>query len=171
MATAPKKTATKPSAPVAPAAPKEMLSPHFSLAEMTATQTGLPNVPSAAQKAALIALCNTVLEPIRAKFGPVRVTSGFRSRAVNMAVRGSASSQHCNGEAADIEVRGVSNYELALWISNNLKFDQLILEFYTPGDPNSGWVHVSFRTTWNRGQVMTAQRVKGKTVYKAGLLR
>lgn len=77
---------------------------------------------------------------------PVTVSSGYRSPKVNAKAGGASTSQHVRGQAADMEIPGVSNYEVALWISKNLDFDQLILEFYTPGEPNSGWVHVSYNS-------------------------
>ena len=84
---------------------------------------------------------------------------------------GSSKSQHCKGQAVDIEVPVTSNYEVAKWIEENLEFDQLILEFYTPGIPDSGWVHVSYRPDANRASVLTAMKENGKTVYKPGLIQ
>jgi hypothetical protein len=85
-------------------------------------------------------------------------------------VGGSSRSQHCKGEAADIEVPGTPNAELAEWIRDNLEFDQLILEFYTSGVPDSGWVHVSYKTDGtNRKSILTATRVNGKTEYSTGI--
>jgi len=78
---------------------------------------------------------------VRDKFGPVIISSGYRSKELNAAIGGSVTSQHSIGEAADFEVPGLDNKKLADWIKDNLKFDQLILEFYKDGDPNSGWVH------------------------------
>lgn len=143
------------------------LSPHFSLEEMTLSQTaarrGIDNVPPAAATAALKTLCTEVLEPIRLHFGrPVRVSSGFRSPTLNRAIGGAASSQHCRGEAADITVPGVSNFELAQWISRNLHYDQLILEF-------GRWVHVSYRHGRLRHQELTARVAQGRTQYLTGL--
>ncbi|HYD23837.1 MAG TPA: D-Ala-D-Ala carboxypeptidase family metallohydrolase [Croceibacterium sp.] len=136
------------------------LSPHFTLAELirsdTATRKGIRNVPTRAQVAALTALCEHVLEPVRAHFGrPVRVTSGFRAPAVCVAIGGSTSSQHTRGEAADFEIPGVPNLDVARWIRDTLTFDQLILEFYTRGQPNSGWVHCSYRVDRARHDVLT----------------
>jgi hypothetical protein len=89
---------------------------------------------------------------------------------LNKAVGGSATSQHCKGEAVDMEVPGVPNYELAKWIQDNLEFDQLILEFYTSGIPDSGWVHCSYKQGGpQRNAVLTAARVDGKTKYSVGL--
>lgn len=140
------------------------LSPNFVLSEFTSSQTAarlrLDNTPPAPVIANLRMLCNAVLEPIRSHYDrPVIISSGYRSPAVNRAVGGSSSSQHCMGQAADIEIPGVSNVELANWIWRNLNYDQLILEFYTPGEASSGWVHVSYRMPW-RNQELTARRVK-----------
>ena len=127
------------------------LSKHFTLAEFTRSNTasrrGIDNTPSAKHIAAMKLLCEEVLEPLRAHFGgrPVRVTSGFRSPALCRAIGSSSRSQHAKGEAVDFEIPGVSNYEVACWIRDNLTFDQLILECYTQGSPNSGWIHVSYR--------------------------
>src|SRR3546814_6362665 len=88
------------------------------------------------------ALCANVLEPLRSHFGkPVRITSGFRTPELCLAVGSSTGSQHAKGEAADFEVTGVSNLAVAQWIRDCLTFDQLILENYVRGQPNSGWVH------------------------------
>ena len=75
------------------------------------------------------------------------------------------------GEAVDIECPGTGNYDVAKWIEAECDFDQLILEFYTPGIPDSGWVHVSYKAEGNRKSVLTAMKENGKTVYKAGLIQ
>jgi zinc D-Ala-D-Ala carboxypeptidase len=98
------------------------------------------------------------------------VNSGFRHPEVNAKVGGSKTSDHCRGQAADIEIPGVANADLAQWIADNLEFRQLILEFYTPGIPDSGWVHVSYVAEDNKKQVMTATKKDGKTVYLQGLV-
>ena len=99
------------------------------------------------------------------------INSGYRSPELNEAVRGSKTSQHCHGQAADIEVPGVANAEVAQWIVDNCEFDQVILEFYTPGIPDSGWVHVTYKNPEdNRKSVLTAMKEDGKTVYKVGLI-
>lgn len=91
-------------------------------------------------------MCEKILEPVRQQFGlPFRPNSGYRSEPLNREIGGSPKSQHCLGEAVDIEIAGVSNYDLATWIRENLTFDQLILECYHRGVPNSGWVHVSLK--------------------------
>lgn len=147
------------------------ISANFTLAELTKTGTGLPNKPDDNQLASMKVLAEKVLEPIRAHFGPVVVNSCLRSEFVNKAVGGSPTSQHKFGEAADIEVRGVSNYDLAVWIRNNIEFDQLILENYTPGVPGSGWVHVSYRAKRLRRSVLTMTYRKGKATYTAGIIK
>ena len=132
------------------------LSPHFSLAELTKTSVRMDNTPPHDAIANLSRLCYDVLELVRKEFVPVTVNSGYRSPAVNAAVGGSKTSQHMTGHAADFEVRGVSNYDLACWVRDNLKFSQLILECYKPGgDPNAGWVHCSFDPDNNRMDVKT----------------
>jgi hypothetical protein len=136
------------------------LSPHVSLAEMTKSQVaarrGIDNTPDAAAVQRLRLLCLNVLEPVRAHFArPLTISSGFRSARLNRAIGGAAGSQHCRGEAADIEIAGVPNGEIAEWIRDTLSFDQLILEAYTPGMPASGWVHVSYRAQGCRGDCLT----------------
>ena len=151
------------------------LSANFSLSELTRSQTatrkGIDNSPNEEQLASLQALCENVLQPIRDYFGmPVRISSGLRVPELNTAIGGSTTSDHCKGMAADIEIPGVDNKDLAEWIGANLEFRQLILEFYTSGDPESGWVHVSYNRDDNKQQVMTATKKDGKTVYLPGLV-
>jgi len=150
------------------------LSKNFTLAELTKTSVRTDNMPDAGALDALFALCKEVLQPLRDALGkPIYVSSGYRSPKVNAVIGGSSNSQHCKGQAADFECFGMSNYELAkAVISNKIPFDQLILEFYTPGIPNSGWVHVSYRADGkNRFQVLSAVRENGRTVYKTGLVQ
>jgi zinc D-Ala-D-Ala carboxypeptidase len=151
------------------------LTENFSLSEMTKSETasrrGLDNTPGDAEIANLKTLAEKVLQPIRNHYKRgVHVNSGFRHPEVNAAVGGSKTSDHCKGQAADIEIPGVANADLAEWIKNNLEFTQLILEFYTPGIPDSGWVHVSYDKSNLKKQVMTAMKENGKTVYKPGLI-
>lgn len=151
------------------------LTENFSLAEMvkseTALRQGLDNTPGDAEIANLKRLAENVLQPIREAYKKgVKVNSGFRHPDVNAAVGGSRTSDHCKGMAADIEIPGVANADLAEWIKDNLEFTQLILEFYTPGIPDSGWVHVSYDPNNLKKQVMTAMKENGKTVYKAGII-
>ena len=151
------------------------LSKNFTLAEFTKSQTalrqGLDNTPGPEHLSNATALFENVVQAVRDQFGPTTINSGYRGPELNRAVGGSATSQHCNGEAVDIEVPGVANYDIAKFIQDTLPFDQLILEFYTPGIPDSGWVHVSYkRSGENRKQVLTAMKEGGKTVYKPGLV-
>ena len=151
------------------------LSPNFFLAEMTKSDTALrldmENEPGDEEIDNLTALCENVLQKVRDHYGKgVKVNSGFRHPDVNGAVGGSKTSDHCKGMAADIEIPGVANAELAEWIVENCEFRQVILEFYTPGIPDSGWVHVSYNPDDNKKQVLTAMKENGKTVYKVGLI-
>jgi uncharacterized protein YcbK (DUF882 family) len=151
------------------------LTANFTLAEMTKSETALrhdmDNTPSEAEIANLKALAENILQPVRDHFGKgVKVNSGFRHPEVNAKVGGSKTSDHCQGQAADIEIPGVPNADLAQWIVDNLDFRQVILEFYTPGVPDSGWVHVSYVAGDNKKQVLTATKKDGKTVYLPGLV-
>lgn len=151
-------------------------SPNFDEATLTRSATaerlGIDNTPDENARRALKALCENVLEKVIKLTGkPIVVNSAFRSPATNKAVRGSNTSQHCFGEAADIECPGISNLALARMIEHSeIEYDQLILEFYKPGDPSSGWVHISHKaTSVNRRQCLTAARINNKTVYSAGI--
>lgn len=151
------------------------LSPHFTLREFLKSQAaarrGIDNIPTELAVANMRELCQFVLEPIRAKFGTVVISSGFRSPRLNKAIGGAPTSQHMTGEAADIEVPGVPNDVIARWIVAKLDFDQVIREFSVPGDPMSGWVHVSYRNrAMNRHSILTARRVDGRTVYIPGIV-
>lgn len=133
------------------------LSKHFTLSEMTVSQTasrkGIDNTPGDAEIANLKQLCEQVLEPVRVHFDrPVIVTSGFRSVVLNKRIGGSSTSQHVKGEAADFTVPGVSNYELCKWMERNLNYDQLIYEY-----GESGWVHVSWTENY-RNMELTKNR-------------
>jgi|TARA_B100000925_G_scaffold73854_1_gene51806 zinc D-Ala-D-Ala carboxypeptidase len=151
------------------------LSKNFTLTEYTKSQTalrqGIDNTPGDEHLEAAKTLFEKVVQPVRDNFGPTVINSGYRGPDLNKAVGGSATSQHCKGQAVDIEVPGVANYDVAEWIKDNLDFDQVILEFYTPGIPDSGWVHVSYNNTGEqRKSVLTAMKENGKTVYKHGLI-
>jgi hypothetical protein len=150
------------------------LSANFSLKELTksdaATRLGIDNQPDDETIDNLKMLCEKVLQPVRDHFGKsVTVNSGFRSSETNQAIGGSKSSDHVKGQAADIEIPGVANAELAQWIMDNLDYTQLILEFYTQGIPDSGWVHVSYNPDRLIKQELTAVKVAGKTQYLNGL--
>jgi len=150
------------------------LSPNFTLSEMTKSEAalrhGIDNTPNQEQIESLMALAQNVLQPVRDHFKRgVKCNSGFRAPAVNQKVGGSPTSDHCKGQAADIEIPGVSNYDLAKWIADNLKFTQVILEFYTQGMPDSGWVHVSYDPSKLKNEALTAVKKDGRTVYLTGL--
>ena len=146
------------------------LSRNFTLSEMTKSDTairkGINNNPNAEQIEKLKTLCEKILQPVRDHFGRVKVTSGFRSVELCQAIGSSINSQHAKAEAADFEVIGVDNAELADWIHRELEWDQLILEFYTPGEPNSGWIHCSVTEGMPRKSFLHAFRAEGKTKYK-----
>ena len=150
------------------------LSENFTMAEFiksdTANRLGIDNTPEGEHLEAAKALFENVVQKVRDHFGPTVINSGYRCPELNEAVRGSKTSQHCHGEAADIEVPGVANGDLAQWIVANLEFDQVILEFYTPGEPSSGWVHVTYKKDGsNRNKALTAAKIDGKTVYSNGI--
>ena len=146
------------------------LSRNFTLSEMTKSDTairkGINNNPNAEQIEKLKTLCEKILQPVRDHFGRVKVTSGFRSVELCQAIGSSVNSQHAKAEACDFEVIGVDNAELADWIHRELEWDQLILEFYTPGEPNSGWIHCSVTEGMPRKSFLHAFRSEGKTKYK-----
>lgn len=137
---------------------------HFSLEEFTLSQTavrrGIPNDPTPEHLANLEALCANILDPLRDCIGrPIKITSGYRSPALNKAVKGSSTSQHCYGQAADIQVPGLSVDEVVAAIRQaKLPFDQLIHEF-------GSWTHVSYSGERCRGQCLCATKVAGKTKY------
>lgn len=136
----------------------------------TALRLGLENTASQEQISNMQALAVNVLQRVRDHFDmPVKINSGLRTLLVNRAVGSKDHSDHVNGMAADIET-SVPNAELAQWIVDNCDFRQVILEFYTPGIPDSGWVHVSYNPGDNKKQVLTAARQGGKTVYLPGLV-
>jgi zinc D-Ala-D-Ala carboxypeptidase len=151
------------------------LTKNFSLEEMVKSETalrhGMENKPGPDELNNLLQLCANVLQPVRDHYQKgVKVNSGYRSPDVNAKVGGSRTSDHTRGMAADIEIPGVPNADLASYIRDNLQFTQLILEFYTPGVPDSGWVHVSYNEQDLKKQVLTATRKDGKTVYLPGLV-
>ena len=149
------------------------LSKNFSLAELVKSQTaermGLNNSPNEDQTENLRLLCERVLQPVRDHFGKVdSISSGFRNEILSQKIGSSSKSQHCKGQAADFEIFSEPNNEVSDWIKENLMFDQLILEYYTPGEPNSGWIHVSYTKdiNLNRKEYLMAIKVNGKTTYK-----
>ena len=150
------------------------ISKNFSLSEMvksaTAVRLGVDNSPSSIHLVNLTHLAIHILQPVRDQFGVITINSGYRSPALNAKVGGSKTSQHCNGQAADFESFSTPNPDLALWITKNLDFDQIILEFYDGVDPNSGWVHCSYNLMGNRKKILTALKTKSGVVYKNGFV-
>ena len=132
------------------------LSRNFTLQELiksdTAIRLNIDNNPNGDQIDKLKQLCENVLQPVRDQFGRVKVTSGFRSPELCLAIGSSLESQHTKAEAVDFEVNGVDNAEVADWVYKNCDTDQLILEFYREGEPSSGWVHCSYSTDLNKKQ-------------------
>ena len=148
------------------------LTKNFSLIELTKSQTaerkGIDNTPSTEHQENLKRLCEMILQPIRDHFDcVVSVSSGYRSPELCVAIGSSTKSQHARGEAADFEIFGVSNKDLADYIDENLDYDQLILEYWKESDPNSGWVHCSYTNGNNRKQYLRAYRDENnKTCYQ-----
>jgi hypothetical protein len=150
------------------------ISQHLSLSEVTrsdsAKRHGIDNTPTAEHLENFKLLAEKVFEHIRAHFGvPIHISSGYRSKALNAFIKGSASSQHCKGEAIDIDMdgssNGVTNKMIFDFIKEKLDFDQLIWEFGS--DKNPDWVHVSYTKGGNRKQKLKAVRSGGKTTYQA----
>lgn len=142
------------------------LTAHFNLAEFTRSESakrhGVSNQPTPEHLENIKVLCDKVLEPLRMKFGPINISSGYRSKVLNHYIGGSLRSEHCEGKAADIDMDGmgvVTNKEIFEYIKNNLEFNQLINEF------NYSWVHVSYSLGKNKKQVLDALKVNNKTVY------
>lgn len=126
---------------------KNMLSPHFSLRECErsdiAIRHGIDNTLPSVYYTNAMNVAKHILEPIRKQYGiPFTPTSWFRSMPLNEFIKGSKSSQHLTASAVDFEVPGIPNLDVAMWMRDNLEYDQLILEFYT-GD-NTGWIHCSY---------------------------
>ena len=136
----------------------------------TAVRLNVDNSPNSVHLVNLTHLAIHILQPVRDQFGVITINSGYRSPTLNAKVGGSKTSQHCNGQAADFESFSTPNPDLAKWISKNLEFDQLILEFYDGVDPNSGWVHCSYNLMDNRKKILTALKTKSGVVYKNGFV-
>jgi zinc D-Ala-D-Ala carboxypeptidase len=147
------------------------LSKNLSIAEMisseSAKRNGIKNEPTAEHLENMKKLAVNVFQPIRDYFNiPIHISSGYRSLALNKAIKGSLSSQHCSGEAMDIDMDGtdITNAKIFNYIKDNLVFDQLIWEFGT--DKNPDWVHVSYESKGKqRKQVLKAIKKNGKTAY------
>jgi hypothetical protein len=146
------------------------LSNNFTLEELTKSQEalrlGIPNEPSADHIFNLQLLCQYILQPVRDNFNlPMTVSSGYRSAELCEKIGSSSKSQHTKGEAADFEVFGLPNKDVSDWIVNNLDYDQCILEFWTPDEPNSGWIHCSYSAAKNRRQYLKASKLDCKVIY------
>ena len=146
------------------------LSDNFTLDELTKSQEairlGIPNEPQDEHITNLILLCKNILQPVRDYFKiPVSISSGYRSWQLCEAIGSSSWSQHTKGQAADFELFGIHNREVSDWIVKNTDYDQCILEFWSPDDPNSGWIHCSYNDAGNRKQYLKASKENGKVVY------
>jgi len=145
------------------------LSKNLSLSEaiksQTATRRGIDNVPVGEHLLNLKRLAHFIFQPCRDKLGPLALSSGYRSGELNEAIGGASSSQHCKGQAFDIDgdKTGVSNRKIFNFIKDNLEFDQLIWEFGNDKEPD--WVHVSYKEGANRKQILKAKRVSGRVQY------
>ena len=153
---------------------ENQITKNFTLAELiysaTAVKKGIDNKPTEEHYKNMVSLCKNVLQPLREKLGkPININSCYRCPKLNAAVGGAKTSQHCNGQAADIEIMGLSNYDLACYIREHMDFDQLILEYADnlKNDKNSGWVHVSYKTSGDRHQCLTIN----KSGTKLGLVK
>jgi DNA-binding CsgD family transcriptional regulator len=148
------------------------LSKNLTLAEMTRSESakrlGIKNNPSKVHLENMVKLATAIFQPIRDYFNsPIRISSGYRSAALNAAIPGtSKKSQHSSGEAMDIDMDNtkITNKQVFDYIKDNLDFDQLIWEFGTKDNP--AWVHVSYKANGKqRKQILKATKVNGKTVY------
>ena len=147
------------------------LTENVSLKELTksesATRFGISNEPTEEALSNLQKLATHILQPVRDHFGkPLIITSGYRSPELCLKIGSSIKSQHCLGIAVDCEVLGVPNKELADWVVNNLEYDQVILEFWTPEQINSGWVHISYNKSGNRKMYLRAFKSNNRVVYE-----
>lgn len=146
------------------------LSSHFRLEEMERNSHGVWNQAGQLEVFALEALCQAVLEPIREKFGPVTITSGFRCKKLNELVGGAPNSKHLKGEAADIKVPGAQLDDVWSWVASNesgIKFDQLIAERLSSSDGTAGWLHISYNSDHNRLNAISSPK---KGIYLPGLI-
>lgn len=134
----------------------------------SAKRLGISNQPTEEHIENMKRFAMMVFEPIRARFDtPIYISSGYRSEKLNKAIKGSLISQHCSGEAVDIDMDGssvITNADVFNYIKDNLEFDQLIWEFGDKNNPD--WVHVSYKDEGNRKEVLAAYREEGKTKYK-----
>jgi len=146
------------------------LSKNLDLSEVTRSESakrhGISNQPTPEHIENFKLLAEKIFEPIRNHFGvPIRISSGYRSKELNAKIGGSSSSQHCKGQAIDIDQDGTSitNRQVFDFIKDNLPFDQLIYEF--GDDQNPSWIHVSYNKNEQRGQVLKAFKLNNQTKY------
>lgn len=148
-----------------------MISKHISYNEAvrsnTAKRKGIRNNPTPEVLKNMKRLAEAVFEPIRNHFNvPIRINSFYRSKVLNKAIGGSKTSQHCKGQAIDIDdtYGGFKNMDVVYWVKDNLNFDQMIIEYPIKGAPQ--WVHISYVSEFqNRKRILVAKRVKGRTQY------
>ena len=148
-----------------------MISKHISYKEgvysITAIRKGIDNEPNEEQLSNMKLVAEKIFEPVRAHFKvPIKVNSFFRSPDLNKAIGGSTKSQHCKGQAIDIDdtYGKIKNSDIYWWIKENLDFDQMIWEFGNNDNPD--WVHVSYVSPdKNRNRCLKAYRENGKTKY------
>ena len=143
----------------------------FSIRELTYSDTairlGIDNTPTDEILKNLQNVIQFILEPISNNFdSQIMITSGYRSPALCQAIGSKPTSQHTLGMAVDFEILGIPNKEVSDWIVNHLDFDQCILEFWKPEEPNSGWVHCSYKASGNRKQYLRAYKGNGRTIYE-----
>ena len=149
-----------------------MISKHISQKEgtysNTATRRGIDNTPKTEQMVNMKRIAENIFEPLRQWVGgPIKINSFFRCPELNKAIGGSSKSQHCKGQAIDIDdtFGVVSNADMYYWVKNHLNFDQMIWEFGDDDNPN--WVHISYISPEeNRNRCLKAYKENGKTKYK-----
>ena len=147
-----------------------MISKHISNKESvysrTALRRGIDNTPTEDHKINMVELAENIFEPLRMYVGgPIKINSFYRSPELNKAIGGSSKSQHCNGQAIDIDdtFGRMTNAEMFKFIRENLYYDQMIWEFGSDNNPD--WVHVSYVGKENRNRCLKAYKEKGKTKY------
>jgi len=151
-----------------------MISKHFKLIRYIRSQwaerSGVDNTPTPEHIENAKALFENVIEKVWDQYNAVWINSGYRSSKLNKRINGNKNSQHCVGEAVDIEVPGVDSLEVARWIKDNLEFDQLILENAKPYDHSAGWVHISYKKNGeNRKECWTSILTHGLQLHYPGL--
>jgi hypothetical protein len=148
------------------------LTKNISLKELTKSESaarfGISNIPTDDIILNLLSLATNILQPVRDHYDlPLIITSGYRSPELCVKIGSAITSQHTKGQAADFEIYGIANKDLSDWIHENLNYDQLILEFWKPEEPNSGWVHCSYKDNeLNRKQYLRAFTENGRTKYE-----